>query len=424
MPHLPDTANYNESVRRWEAIVARNDTLKEKAKLIRNLSFDAGVEYEYSETADTTTHNSDQNGVNTDSKIGTTFGIEFDNVGTKIKLNAIVKSSNAWKTENGTEKGLTTGYTLKDDDPGDAFTVDVAMDSVYKTPVFRLRSGQSSCPWEPGTANREGPNLQLDSGSQFVATNVPANKPAFFKLSLGNLSASNEDWTYGISEIITNNPDGAIIKLNGEPFDETQLVIVPYGKSVPVTVTVERGPAEYDYTGLRVALYSNCEFERNLALSIPFDNDPKFFSYVDLDVHFIRPCSEVQINVPEQNYVVINDDPAQPGTLRRITTSGYTKDEAFFERVRVQYRPADGDGAWINITPVSDILKADLGPIFTQFEWETAGLPDGPYEIRAVALCSGDAADRPGYSDIIKFVLTANRPNSWVCPSPRTGCTT
>jgi hypothetical protein len=416
-----DTANYNESVRRWEAIVARNATLKEKAKLIRNLSFDAGVEYEYSETADTTIANSDENGVNTDSKIGTTFGIDFDNVGVEVKLNAIVKSSNAWKTEDGTEKGLTTGYTLKDDDPGDAFTVDVAMDSVYKTPVFRLRSGQSSCPWEPGTANREGPNLQLDAGSQFVATNVPANKPAFFNLVLGNLSASNEDWTYGISAPVTGNPNGAIIKLNGEPFDETQLVIVPYGKSIPVTVTVERGPSEYDYEGLRVAMYSNCEFERNLALSLPFDNDPKFFSYVDLDVSFIRPCSEVQINVPEQNYVVVNDDPAQPGTLRRITTSGYNKDDTFFERVRVQYRAADGDGAWINITPVSDILKADLGPIFTQFFWETAGLPDGPYEIRAVALCSGDAADRPGYSDIIKIRIDREPPKLVGVPQPSDG---
>jgi hypothetical protein len=336
-------------------------------------------------------------------------------------LKFIFSTSSGGGTENGTSSGITTGYALADDDPGDAFSVDVKMDNVHGTPVFKTLAGQSSCPWEDSTANREGPNLQLDAGSQFVAINVPADKPAFFKFALGNLSASNEDWTYGISAPITGNPNGAIIKLNGEPFDETQLVIVPYGQSVPVTVTVERGPSEYDYTGLRVALYSNCQFERNLALSLPFDNDPKFFSYIDLDVHFVRPCSEVQINVPEQNYVVINDDPEQPGTLRRITTSGYNKDEAFFERVRVQYRPADGDGAWINITPVSDVLKADLLPIATQFEWETAGLPDGPYEIRAVALCSGDAAGRPGYSDIIKIRIDREPPKLVGVPQPSDG---
>lgn len=43
--------------------------------------------------------------------------------------------------EDNTEKGVTVGYVLADDDPGDAFTVDVAMDSVYKTPVFRTVSG-------------------------------------------------------------------------------------------------------------------------------------------------------------------------------------------------------------------------------------------------------------------------------------------
>lgn len=55
-----------------------------------------------------------------------------------------------------TEKGVTTGYVLSDNDPADAYTVDVAIDSVYKTPVFRLKAGQSSCPWEFGTASGKG----------------------------------------------------------------------------------------------------------------------------------------------------------------------------------------------------------------------------------------------------------------------------
>ncbi len=279
------------------------------------------MEYEYSETADTTDTNSDQNGVNTDSKIGTTFGFEFDNVGAKFKINALVKSSNTWKTENGTEKGLTTGYTLKDNDPGDAFTVDVAMDSVYKTPVFRLRAGQSSCPWEPGTANREGPNLQLGLGSQFKAVNVPANEPAVFKLNLGNLSASNEDWTYGFTAIASNNPDGAILKLNGQQLNNNTIqYIVPYNTSTPITLTVERGPVAYEYEGLRVALVSECEMARNFALSLPLAGDTKFFSYIDLGVDFIRPCSEVKINVPEQNWVVV--------TMTRYNQWARTKDAA------------------------------------------------------------------------------------------------
>ncbi len=433
-------ANYTESISRWEAIIARNDTLKEKAKLIRNLSFDAGVQYEYSETADTTDTNSDQNGVNTDSKIGTTFGFEFDNVGAKFKIDALVKSSNTWKTENGTEKGLTTGYTLKDDDPGDAFTVDVAMDSIYKTPVFRLRAGQSSCPWEPGTANREGPNLQLGLGSQFTAVNVPANEPAVFNLNLGNLSASNEDWTYGFTAIASNNPDGAIIKLNGQQLNNNTIqYIVPYGTSTPVTLTVERGPVAYEYEGLRVALVSECEMARNFALSLPLAGDTNFFSYIDLGVNFIRPCSEVKINVPEQNWVVITNDTLQPGTKRRITVSGYDLNSPDFQLIRLQYRRSDGTGAWINLPTPTGIYEAYnpkwsgfvtppnspdtllLQPDFTQFIWETAGLADGPYEIHAWAVCTGDASDKPGFSDIIKGRIDREPPSLVGIPQPSDG---
>ncbi|MEQ1745218.1 MAG: LamG-like jellyroll fold domain-containing protein [Saprospiraceae bacterium] len=414
-------ADYTRSKDLWNSFLNDNAALKNKAQFIKNLSFDAGVSYEFSETSDTSSAISTEEYVNSEGEVRGFIATEIEGIGFEAELKFIFSTSSGKGTENGTSSGITTGYALADDDPGDAFTVDVKMDSVHGTPVFKTLAGQSSCPWEEHTANREAPNLQLDAGSQFVATNVPAKEPAFFRFALGNLSASNEDWTYGISEIVTNNPDGAIIKLNGEPFDETKLVIVPFGTSVPVTVTVERGPSEYDYEGLRIGLYSNCQFERNLSLALPLDNDPKFFSYVDIDVHFVRPCSEVQINVPEQNYVVLNDDPAQPGTLRRITTSGYNKNDEFFGRVRVQYRSADGDGAWINITPVSDILKADLGPIFTQFEWETAGLPDGEYEIRAVAVCTGDAADRPGYSDIIKIRIDREPPKLVGVPQPSDG---
>ncbi|MBK8887719.1 MAG: hypothetical protein IPN46_14740 [Saprospiraceae bacterium] len=252
------------SIDRWEAIIARNDSLKKDAKLIKNLSFDAGIEYTFSESEESAIDTSHLNGVNTDSKIGTTFGISGDNAGAKIKLNALVKSHNTKKGTGGIEKGLTTGYTLKDDDPGDAFTVDVAMDSIYKTPVFRIKAGQSSCPWEPGTANREGPNLALGVGTPFTAINVPANESAVFKMFLGNESATNEDWTYGFTAISSSNPDGAIIKLNGQVLNnKTIQYIVPYGTSTPITLTVERGPTAYEYSNLQVALVSECEMARN-----------------------------------------------------------------------------------------------------------------------------------------------------------------
>ncbi len=42
---------------------------------------------------------------------------------------------------------------------------------------------------------------------------------AQFQLNLGNLSATNEDWTYGLVAVAANNPHGAVIKLNGAPLN-------------------------------------------------------------------------------------------------------------------------------------------------------------------------------------------------------------
>ncbi|MCC6461159.1 MAG: LamG domain-containing protein, partial [Saprospiraceae bacterium] len=430
-------AQYLESIDRWNAILDRNQKLKDSAEFVRNISFDAGAVYEYSETSDTSNKVSVENLVNSEFSIGTGYGFKIKKVGFEGNIKLITKTSNSVDAGGtGTEKGVQIGFTLKDNDPGDAFTVDVAKDSVYKTPVFRLKAGQSSCPWEPGTANREGPNLALSQGSQFIAVNVPAREPAVFKMNLGNLSASNEDWTYGFTAVASNNPHGAIIKLNGQQLNNNTIkYIVPYNTSTPITLTVERGPIEYDYDSLLVALVSECEMERNFALSLPLAGDPKFFSGLYLGAHFIRPCSEVDINVPEQNWVVRNNDPDQPGTLRRITASGYDLNSTDLQLVRIQYRRTDGDGAWINIPGISDRYNPNwsgfaalpnpkppvLEPDFTQFFWETAGLSDGPYEIHAWAVCTGAASDKPGYSQIIKGRIDREPPSLVGVPQPSDG---
>jgi len=430
-------ARYEESSTRWTQIVQRNVDLKEKAKLIRNISFDAGAVYEYAETSDTSFSTTTTQLVNSEESLTTHIGFQFNGAGFTGELKFVAATSNGSMDGNGKSTGITTGYTLADDDPGDAFTVDVAMDSVYNTPVFRLKAGQSSCPWEPGTANREGPNLAIAPGSQFVASNVPANEVAAFKMNLGNLSATNEDWTYGFTAIAASNPDGAIIKINGQPLNNNTIqYIVPYGTSIPITITVQRGPFEYDYENLRVALVSECEMARNFALSLPLDGDDKFFSYIDLGVNFIRPCSEVNINVPEQDWVLF-PDPLTPGPddIRRITVSGYDTLVPDFQLVRVQYRRSNGDGTWINIPGISDrhnpnwsgyaALPNPKPPVlqagFTQFFWETTGLSDGPYEIRAVAVCTGDASDKPGYSEVIKGRIDREPPSLVGVPQPSDG---
>ena len=112
-------------------------------------------------------------------------------------LNFATATSNGGRNENGSAQGITTGYVLKDDDLLDAYRIDVGMDSVYKTPVFNIKAGQSSCPWEYGTAKREGVLLTSVDGP--TRTDVPANEPASFHFIMGNTSATNETWTYAFT---------------------------------------------------------------------------------------------------------------------------------------------------------------------------------------------------------------------------------
>ncbi|MBL7795860.1 MAG: choice-of-anchor D domain-containing protein, partial [Saprospiraceae bacterium] len=434
-------AAFATSKARWQEILARNAGLKEKARLKRNISFDAGIEYEYSETSDTTDSESVEELTNSEQSLTTHFGYQFNDFGVVGMAKFVSGTSDSDSDGSENARGITTGYVLADDNDGDAFSVDVAMDSAYNTPVFRLKAGQSSCPWEEGTANRDAPNLELGQGSQFTAVNVPADEPAVFKLSLGNLSATNEDRYYGLTANPASNPDGAIIRVNGQELNANTIPYnVPFGESIPVTLTVERGPVAYEYADLQVALVADCELEyRDYNFSVSEPNDAKFISLLNLGVDFIRPCSEVAVSVPEQNWVVLNNDPIQPGTIRRITVSGYDLNSTDFQLVRVQYRRSDGDGAWINIPSPGGVFerynpnwsgfstltpaqKANtLGPDFTNFSWETLDIGDGPYEIHAWAVCTGDASDKPGYSDIIKGRIDREPPSLVGVPQPSDG---
>lgn len=424
-----DSARYAESRKRWQSYIDLNDTLKTKAPVERNLSFDGGVSYEYSTVFDTVGSSSLETLLNSEEELATHFGWEFNKFGVVGHLRFVSSTSQGKKTEKGSEDALTVGYVLHDDDPGDAFSVDVAKDLAYRTPVFRIKAGQTSCPWETGTAHREGCLLSLRDGSGSVATDVPANEPAVFKFTLGNTSAVNELHTYAFTAGPESNPDGAVIKLNGAVLDHPILYAIPYGESIPITLTVERGPEKYDYDDLEIVLYSECEDTRAGNLGIVPDEDTILYSAIYISAHFIKPCSEVDISFPQAGWVVHPDTSAlTDDDLLPITLSGYDRNDLDLDVVKLQYRATGGDGAWINIGKTSPLQNPDgsiprdsLGSAFTRINWNTAGLKDGPYEIRALAQCTGDLADKPGISHVIQGRIEREKPYIVGVPEPSDG---
>lgn len=158
----------------------KNDSIRTAtAKPLKNISFDAGVTYEYSETIDSLFSETEATNTNINGSYDYSLIIKGNGAGGGVVLKAKIESISSNSKDNNNEKGVTTGYVLKDDDVLDAFSVDIAIDSTYKTPIFKVVAGQSSCPWEPGTAKREGVLLTSVDGP--VRTDVPANEPAVYR---------------------------------------------------------------------------------------------------------------------------------------------------------------------------------------------------------------------------------------------------
>jgi len=420
---------YAESKQRWLDYIKMNTEAKAKATFKKNISWDAGVQYEYSQTRDTAIQSSSDLttkfegflGFITETEVTGIVGVKFN-----LKIGAKYEGTFSNSTGNSERRGTKVGYVLKDDDPGDNWTVDVKDDPVFKTPVFTIVAGQTSCPWEVGTAHREGMKLVSVDGN--TRLNVPSNGEAAFKFQLQNNSQTGETFTYVLTTGPESNPHGAKIFLNGGPLDKYVAYAIPWGTTIPVTVTVERGPTEYFYDKVELVLVSECHDRRCNTLGFAGDFEPLLYSAVYLTVGFEEPCSEVDIAFPLNGWVVKPDplNVAEQDNLP-ITVVGYDKKDADLLGIRLQYRPENGDGAWINITNQNldnFIPKADLGDLFEEYKWNTGGMPalsDGPYEIRAISVCDGAPTDNSGYSHIIKGKIERQPPSIIGTPEPSDG---
>ncbi len=424
----PDSI-FTRSKARWLAFIEMNDETKRKAKFKRNISWDAGVQYEFSEMRDTTEQVDSETIEKFEGSLGAWLFAESEipsfSFVSDLKVGANFEGTFTQATGEFTSRGTTVGYVLKDDDPADNWTMNVKDDPLFRTPVFEVVAGQTSCPWEVGTAHREGVKLTSVVGNERY--HVQSNEAASFKFLLANNSQSGETFTYALTTGPESNPHGAKIFLNGAPLDHYVYYAIPWGTTIPVTVTVERGPTEYKYDLFELVLLSECHDRRCNTLGFLPDLEPYLYSAVYLTVHFEEPCSEVDISFPQNGWVV-KPDP-QNATIQDIldiTIGGYDKNDADLIGIRPQYRREGGDGAWFNMigANMGIIPKAELGEVFEVYKWNTGGFPplsDGPYEIRAITVCGGGPESNPGISHIIKGKIERTPPTLLGTPEPSDG---
>ncbi len=308
---------------------------------------------------------------------------------------------------NNAANSTVVSYTLTDDDPGDFFTVDILSDTRYKTPVFRLKGGDSSCPYEgPPTRNRDEVNFEIDRN---FATNVGENDKAIFYLDIGNVSPTDETRTYIIKPVAESNPDGATILIGGQ---SEQTLTIKGGKKIRMIMTVEKGPVEFVYDSLRIAMYAECEYDGVAAADGALD--PLFYKEIAVDVQFIEGCSDVDIAFPFNGWVVTDPNPLTSKLTMQL--NNYDEMDPELVEIRTQYRLVGGSGIWINI---DTIPKAQLGPADTYSDWFVNNLSDGNYDIRAVSFCSGGLPS--GSSDFITGRLERHPPELLGSPEPADG---
>ncbi|MBT4496131.1 MAG: LamG domain-containing protein, partial [Gemmatimonadetes bacterium] len=300
------------SADRWESFVAMNQGLKDRATFSRNISFDAGAVFEYEETSEVTESQTYEFELEVEQAFAMDVGLTVDGMGATGGQRVSSQMTVGNSRTSSTTSSNTVGFVLADDDGGGTFTLNVKNDPVYGTPVFETVSGFSQCPWEENTVPLDGAQLGV---SPALEIDVPPDEVAVFTLDIGNVSEADADREYQLRVINQSNPDGAVIAVNGVVLEEALSFFVPAGEQVQATMTVARGPEAYAYEDLQVQLVPPCEYESWLG-----GDDLQQADTVSVAVHYLEPCSECNVAVPENGWLVTAAD--QTSELM-VTLDGY-----------------------------------------------------------------------------------------------------
>ena len=410
----PDSAFFFESAaENWQSHLDLNDSLKTEAEFIRNRSFSAGADFDFSQTSDTTTTFTWDIKAFTNNERA--VGLGFEESGNEGEFKFFAKLGFAYtRTESETETiTRTVGYKLTDDDLGDFFTVDIKEDATYGTPIFNLVSGTSSCPWEPGTQPRDSLTLSITPPE---ANNIAEDDEAIFTLGLTNLSQSDESREYVLRAIQTSNPGGATFNVGGNSLTTgsgLSFFINP-GQTQEATLSISRGPNKFNYENLALLLTAPCEYARwqnGAALTIV---DTIFF-----DVNFEAPCSDITLFRPLSGWTFNQQDQFSEGDSLELILSDFTlkiSETDSIQSVGVEYRAVDTD-RWFPVpgsTTNKDLLEEGRS---VTLDWDLSAIDDGEYELQAFTQCENGE----GFSGIAIGTIDRQLPQVFGTPQPSDG---
>jgi len=312
------------------------------------------------------------------------------------------------------------GYVLSDDDPGDAFTLNVKQDARYPTPIFEVLGGRSSNPWEPwyeykdendklvpdeskpAMVPRDKAVISVDPDSPGLPPRtIPPGEEATFTLLLKNDSQSGEAREYHLRSIQTSNPHGAVIKVNGSTLDvPLSFFIEPQGE-LPVTMTVARGPRRFSYEDLQLMLYPPGEYAlwEDGGPGLP----PRLSDVVSFDVDFESPCSDIELFRPQPGWTFNQIDQGSP---LELILDDFDLSDNRLQHIEVQYRRQGHEhqvpGPWqpLRTVEANNLTQGQSHTINWNLHNEEPD--DGVFDLRAFTVCESgrvNSALAPGTVD-------------------------
>ena len=207
--------------------------------------------------------------VNLRQGIKTTIGATTDGVGFDTEDSIFLTQKSTGDDGTETDSVTTIAYTLSDEDIWDRYTVEVFESKAGWGPIFRVVSGETSCPhvdslvsqyYNPGTVlsqstiRLEQPSLNVDNP---MLTNVPEDDVAEFVFRLGN--ESSQGWAYSLGLLNHTNVGGAIIVNSGTSELGSDFVIGA-GQEVSQVIQIVKGGALKN-DSLLFVLASTCQYD-------------------------------------------------------------------------------------------------------------------------------------------------------------------
>lgn len=433
--------HFNNQVSEWEFWLGENEKAKVNATLEENISLDGGATYEKSQTTSESETNTHEWDIVIAQELSGEWGFELNGNGYTQSItqsSSLGTSGSDGRTET---NEITYGYVLSDPEGvpvnggvfNDYHSIDVKKPKDGYGPVFILRGGTTSCPYEgeirtsyyrPGqeilqyaTVQVEKANLEIVNAS---ISGVPDNRSAEIKIKLQNTSeAGAEFWGKLIIDDNTN-PNGLAVMIdgsiiNGQGFE----ILLPAGETLEKTLFVTKQSASvFDYEDIKLLLVSACDLDLDEA------NFSVFFQPGCSDISLKTPNDLWTVNtftVPENilevsfdKYDLQNERFKYAAFQYKATSSSQWTTNRFFynpqQYTQAEYDALDEPKAWL-----------DAGGT-TTYAWDMGSLPDRPYDIRVITSCELSAVEFTSTpSDIHSGIKDVKRPKLFGSPQPADG---